>query len=313
MNKKVGIITGVIIAVLILVFGVSKFKSNDVIQNNTKEMITVTDRNGEKKVPKNPKRVVVLDYGALDTMKAINKEPVGVPKQNLPNYLSMYKDDKYTDIGGVKEFNMEKINELKPDLIIIEGRQASYYDELNKIAPTILLGTDGTDHFGSLEKNAKVIASIYGVEDEVEGKIKDLNARAEKVAKKVKAGNKNALVTMVSEGNISAFGKGSRYSVIYDKFGFTPIDNIEVSKHGKNISSEYLVSKNPEYIFVVDRGAITGDKKPAKDVVENELIKNTKAYKDGNIVYLDAQVWYLGGCGLMSTDLMINEIEKAIN
>ena len=61
MNKKVGIITGVIIAVLILVFGVSKFKSNDVIQNNTKEMITVTDRNGEKKVPKNPKRVVVLD------------------------------------------------------------------------------------------------------------------------------------------------------------------------------------------------------------------------------------------------------------
>lgn len=313
MNKKVGIITGVIIAVLILVFGVSKFKSNDVIQNNTKEMITVTDRNGEKKVPKNPKRVVVLDYGALDTMKAINKEPVGVPKQNLPNYLSMYKDDKYTDIGGVKEFNMEKINELKPDLIIIEGRQASYYDELNKIAPTILLGTDGTDHFGSLEKNAKVIASIYGVEDEVEGKIKDLNARAEKVAKKVKAGNKNALVTMVSEGNISAFGKGSRYSVIYDKFGFKPIDNIEVSKHGKNISSEYIVSKNPEYIFVVDRGVIVGDKKPARDVVENELTRSTKAYKDGNIIYLDAQVWYLGGCGLMSTDLMINEIEKAIN
>lgn len=313
MNKKVGIITGVIIAVLILVFGVSKFKSNDVIQNNTKEMITVTDRNGEKKVPKNPKRVVVLDYGALDTMKAINKEPVGVPKQNLPNYLSMYKDDKYTDIGGVKEFNMEKINELKPDLIIIEGRQASYYDELNKIAPTILLGTDGTDHFGSLEKNAKVIASIYGVEDEVEGKIKDLNARAEKVAKKVKAGNKNALVTMVSEGNISAFGKGSRYSVIYDKFGFKPIDNIEVSKHGKNISSEYIVSKNPEYIFVVDRGVIVGDKKPARDVVENELTRSTKAYKDGNIIYLDAQVWYLGGCGLMSTDLMIKEMEKAIN
>ena len=246
-------------------------------------------------------------------MKAINKEPVGVPKQNLPNYLSMYKDDKYTDIGGVKEFNMEKINELKPDLIIIEGRQASYYDELNKIAPTILLGTDGTDHFGSLEKNAKVIASIYGVEDEVEGKIKDLNARAEKVAKKVKAGNKNALVTMVSEGNISAFGKGSRYSVIYDKFGFKPIDNIEVSKHGKNISSEYIVSKNPEYIFVVDRGVIVGDKKPARDVVENELTRSTKAYKDGNIIYLDAQVWYLGGCGLMSTDLMIKEMEKAIN
>ena len=88
------------------------------------EMITVTDRNGEVEVPKNPEKVVVLDYASLDILDEIGVESVvGVPKNGIPEYLDKYEDEKYTDIGGVKEFNFETINELDPDLIIIEGRQ----------------------------------------------------------------------------------------------------------------------------------------------------------------------------------------------
>lgn len=314
MNKKVGIIVGLIIVVLGGFFGFSKLKSNEANAEGKKEMVTVSHRKGETEVPKNPEKVVVLDYGSLDIMTSIGKEPVGLPKSGLTSYLSKYKDDKYTDLGTLKEFDMEKINELKPDLIIIEGRQEKFYDELNKIAPTIMLGTEGSDHFGSLDRNVKAIGTIYGVEEQMKEKMDSLNKRMEEINKKVKADNKTALITMVNEGNISVFGKGSRFGIIYDNFGFAPADDkIEVSNHGQNISYEYLVSKNPEYLFVIDKGVVAGgNQKPAKDVIENDLTKKTKAYKDGKIIYLNTQVWYLGGSGLMSTEAMIDEIEKSL-
>ena len=43
---------------------------------------------------------------------------VGLPKGSLPEYLSKYKEDKYSDLGGLKEPDFEAINELNPDLII---------------------------------------------------------------------------------------------------------------------------------------------------------------------------------------------------
>ena len=41
---------------------------------------------------------------------------------------------------------MEKIFELTPDLIVISGRQADYYEELNKIAPTINLSLNNENY-----------------------------------------------------------------------------------------------------------------------------------------------------------------------
>ncbi|MEG2737576.1 siderophore ABC transporter substrate-binding protein [Clostridium sp.] len=314
MNKKIGIIVSVIVIAMIGAFGYSKFVEDKDVFGEEKETVLVTHRKGETKVPKNPERVVVLDFGSLDIMQTIGKKPIALPKSGLPSYLEEYKESKYEDLGTLKEFDMEKINELKPDLIIIEGRQEKFYDELNKIAPTIMLGTEGSDHFGSLDRNIKAIGAIYGEEGKLNEKIEGLNKRIEAVSKKVSSNKKTALVAMVNEGNISVYGQGSRFGTIYDKFGFTPADdNIEVSSHGQNVSYEYLASKNPDYLFVIDKGIVAGgNQKPAKDVIENELTKNTKAYKDGNIKYLNTQVWYLGGSGIMATEAMVEEIEKAI-
>ncbi|MDZ7548199.1 siderophore ABC transporter substrate-binding protein, partial [Clostridium perfringens] len=187
------------------------------------------------------------------------------------------------------------------DLIIIEGRQESFYDELAKIAPVVFLGTKDGDHFGSLKTNVEVLGTIFGKKDLAEDKLKAIDKRVEELNKKVKETNKTALVTMVSDSKISVFGQGSRYRMIYDKFGFTPADDkIEVSGHGQDVSYEYLKAKNPGYLFVVDRGAVVGgNQKPAKEVIENELVKTTDAYIEGNIVYLNPQAWYIGGSGLM--------------
>ena len=78
-----------------------------------------------------PARVVVLDYGTLDTFDALGvKAKLAVPKSYMPAYLSKYNADEYENVGGVKEFNLETINSFKPDLIVISARQQDYEKKL---------------------------------------------------------------------------------------------------------------------------------------------------------------------------------------
>ena len=275
--------------------------------------VVVTDQKGDVEISVNPKNVVVLDYGSLDIMTKLGVEPVALPKSSLPSYLDKYKDDKYVDLGSVKEFDLEKINEVEPDLIIIEGRQEAFYDDLKKIAPVLYLGTVNSDIFASAENNAKVLGKIFDNEEGVTAELDKINSRLEAVNSKVKENNATALMTMFNEGSLSVYGEGSRYDMVYSKFGFTPADTqIEVSDHGQNISFEYIKEKNPDYLLVLDRGAITGTQVSVKENVENELVKTTKAYENGNIVYVNPQAWYVGGSGIMAIDTLISDMETAL-
>ena len=75
-----------------------------------------------------------------------------------------------------------------------------------------------------------------------------------------------------------------------------------------------LLDKNPDYIFVIDRDYARNveGSKAAKEVMENEIVMKTDAYKNGNIVYLTPDVWYLAEGGVMATDIMISDLEGAI-
>jgi len=289
-------------------------QSNNTKNEATVETVTISHRGGETEVNKNPKNVVVLDYGSLDILSEMGLDVVsGLPKKSLPSYLDEYKADKYTDLGSVKEFNLESINELNPELIIIEGRQADSYDEFSKIAPTIYLGSDGANYLETLKNNVTVLGQIFDKEDVASEKIEEIENRMNSVKETVKSENLNALVTMVSDGSMSVYGEGSRFNIIYNELGFIPADGtIEVSNHGQSISNEYLATKNPDYLFVVDKGAMTGEGQPAKEIIENELVKTTNAYKNGNIVYLNPQTWYVGGAGLKAANAMLAEVEGAL-
>lgn len=312
MNKKVLAIVALAVTAVV---GISVFasKGENKKEVKTKETIKVTDRKGEVEVPKDPERVIVLDYSSLDTMEFLGEEAIAVPKSNLPEYLSEYNDEKYEDLGSVKKFDIEKINELNPELIIIEARQEEFYDELSKIAPTILLGRDGNDHIKSLEYNVKVLGDIFGESQKAQEKVEQINARILEISDSVKNMNANALVTMLDNGEISGFGKDSRFGMIYNELGFKEIDeNLGESSHGNSINSEYILNKNPQYLFVIDKAAVSASSDSNKDVIENDLIKKTEAFKNGKIVYLDTKAWYVGGPGIMATEVMLSEIEQNI-
>lgn len=265
-------------------------------------------------VTKNPGKVVVFDFGMLDTLDKMGVEVIGVPKGGqIPPYLSKYEDDKYENVGSLKEPDFEKIAEIGPDLIIISARQAELYEEFKGIAPTIYLALDTTNYIDSFKSNVQTLGKIFDKEDFINDELAKIDTRIEEAKSKVSELGKNALIILANEGKISAYGPSSRFGLVHDVVGFEAADpNIEVSTHGQSISFEYIVEEDPDYLFVIDRTAVVGGETAAKETVENELVQNTKAYKEGNIVYLDPNYWYLSGGGLVSVSEMIAEIEESI-
>mgnify|MGYP000856164635 CR=1 FL=1 len=62
----------------------------------------------------------------------------------------------------------------------------------------------------------------------------------------------------------------------------------------------------------MDRAAVAGEDISAKQVIKNDLIKSTTAYKNANITYLDAHVWYVSSGGITGTMKMVEEIQNSI-
>lgn len=205
----------------------------------------------------------------------------------------------------------------EPDVIFIGGRLSSSYDALSEIAPVVYLSTD--TEIGvveSVRKNASTIASMFGLEDQVEELMADFDGRIE--ALHTFAEGKTAIVGMCTSGSFNILGDDGRCSIIGREIGFENIgvmDEETTSTHGNESSFELVVELNPDYMFVLDRDAAIGTDgaQLAQEIVENELVMETDAYKNGQIVYLEhSAVWYTAEGGVTALDLMLADLEGVL-
>ena len=278
-----------------------------------KEMITVTHELGETEVQKNPEKIVVFDFGVLDTLEQLGIDVTGVPQGNIPSYLEKYESDDYENVGSLKEPDFEKIAIIDPDLIIISGRQADLYDQLQELGDTIYLGVDPNRYMDSFKENLDIIGEVFEKETEVADALSDIEATISEVKEKAEDNDEKALIILANDDKISAYGSNSRFGIIHDVFGIPAVDeNIEVSTHGMNVTFEYVAENNPDILYVIDRSAAIGEESSAKQIVENKFTEKTNAYKNDRIYYLNPDYWYLSGGGLISVSEMAKEIETSL-
>ena len=111
-------------------------------------------------------------------------------------------------------------------------------------------------------------------------------------------GKGKGLVVLVNGGKMSAFGPSSRLGGwLHKDIGVPAVDeSIKEGSHGQPISFEYLKEKNPDWLFVLDRGAAIGEEgQAAKDVLNNPLVAETNAWKKGQVVYLVPETYLAAG------------------
>lgn len=329
MRKLTGVLLAGAMAVSLAACGQAEEKSNtskkaetEQTKEQTPENVMIKSFNGNKEevnleVPYNPERIAVLDMASLDILDnlGMGDRVVGSASTSL-EYLTDYVDnEEVANLGTIKEADLEAVMECDPDVIFIGGRLASSYDALSEIAPVVFLSTESElGIVKSVTKNAETIASMFGLEDEVSKKTEGFDERI-KALKKTAEG-KTALVGMTTSGSFNLMGNDGRCSIVGREVGFENLTAAEsTSTHGNEASFETVVEKNPDYIFVMDRDSAIGadGAQTAKEIVENELVMGTDAYKNGRIIYLEhPAVWYTEEGGITALNIMLSDLENAL-
>lgn len=275
------------------------------------EEIIVTHAQGETVLPAIPETVLTFDLASLSTLDVLGIPVAGVPEIGLPESLSQYADT--LKVGSLFEPDYEAVNAAEPDLVIVAARSAAVYPQLSEIAPTIDLTGDNTRFLAAQQHNAEILGQIFGKEEEVAALWADLEAQMESVrAQTAEAGN--ALIVSVSGGEITAYGPGSRFGWIHDDLGLMPvIEDIEEATHGEAISFEFILEANPDWLIVLDRDAAIGEQaEAAAQVLDNELMHETTAWANDQVIYIEPANWYLVMGGLGALPEMVADIGDAL-
>lgn len=303
----------------------SKSESAKAAEESIPESVTLTTWNAtgetvEVEFPYDPQRLAVMDLAVLDILDNIGcgDRVVGVSKGSSIDYLQDYvNDDALLNLGTVKEADMEAVMECEPDVIFIGGRLGSMYDELSKIAPVYQIKTDVSA--GLVESTAGIalaIASLFGEQDQIEALVSNYTDRI--TALQTAAEGKTAIVGMVNAGGFSLLGNDGRCSLIGREIGFENVGvdaDTDTSAHGNEASYEFVLDKNPDYIFAMDRDAAIGTQgaQLAAEVLDNELINKTDAAQNGRVVVLaHSNVWYTAEGGITALSVMLQDLEDAI-
>ena len=283
------------------------------------ETVTITSLNAEREpveleVPYDPQRIAILDMPSLDILDrlGLGDRVVGSATTTLAYLQAYVPGDTIANLGTIKEADLEAVMACEPDVIFIGGRLSASYDALSEIAPVVFLSTD--TEIGvveSVRNNATTIASMFGLEAQVDELMAGFDARIEALA--AFAEGKNAIVGLCTSGSFNILGSDGRCSIISVEVGFDNLGDGDVTAtHGNESSFELVVELDPDYMFVLDRDAAIGTDgaQLAQEIVENELVMDTDVYKNGNIVYLaNPTVWYTAEGGITALDIMLQDLE----
>lgn len=293
--------------------------------------ITIKSMNGDKEyvdleVPYDPQRIAVIDMPSLDIIDSLGlgDRVVGSAKVTI-EYLTDYNPDdsngKIANLGSVKTADLEQVAACEPDIIFIGGRLSKSYADLSVIAPVVFLGVDYEKGIvQSTTDNAKVIASIFGKEAEIDAKMTGYQTRIDVLGAVLK--DKDILLAMYNNNAMSLMDTESQLNIMAKELGGRnlgeTVGEVDKATHGEDASWETIINLNPEYIFILDRSTATGAADEgvlgAKEVIENDLIKQLDCYKNGKIVYFikHANVWYTSTGGIQALDAMLSDLEEAL-
>ncbi|MFS4439232.1 siderophore ABC transporter substrate-binding protein [Paracoccaceae bacterium GXU_MW_L88] len=273
--------------------------------------VTVATAQGEQTVETLPDTLVVYDLAAMDSLNALGVTPDGGP-DNLR--LDSLEGLEVEAVGTLFEPDLEALAGMEPDLIIVGGRSQAQAETVAEIAPTLDM-TLGED----LITDAKARITAYGTLFERETEAEELNAALDEKVAAVQAaaeGKGTALVVLTNGPKISGYGPGSRFGWIYDVTGMdAAIEDFDPEAgHGNAMSHELIAEANPDWLFVLDRGAAIGEEgQSAAQTLDNPLVAETNAGQNDQIVYLPAGELYIGGGGYASLTKVIDSMTAALS
>ena len=156
------------------------------------------------------------------------------------------------------------------------------------------------------------LGKIFGKEKLAKEKSAELDSKVKELRQLTRNRPEKALVVLHNNGSFSSFGKQSRYGFIFNELGVQPANSTEeTGLHGQPISSEFIKQADPDIIYIVDRTAVMERRAIiTADNISNPLLRQTKAWKNGHVIFVDADAWYIAAASPTAINIMLNDIAK---
>lgn len=270
---------------------------------------TIVHDFGTTELKKAPKRIVILDNLYGEILDPLDITPVGATtgQANSQEFSTLfkkqYKDAEVISVGWQANPDLDKISELKPDLILMTGEQEDLYDEFSEIAPTVGYQINTDENWDYHETSLKV-AEIFDKRDEMKKDLDRLDAREAVFAENVKAkfGNQKLMYLRVTDNDIRYYAYG-HFGYLYDTYHFNRVETFNPDDMFQVIDPDKLKDINPDLLIV---------QADSQELLDNKL-KNSpvwtslKAVQNNKVIYADYSTYMLG-FGIVSQEAIMKQI-----
>ena len=270
---------------------------------------TIVHDFGTTELKKAPKRIVILDNLYGEILDPLDITPVGATTGQADSqefstlFKKQYKDAKVISVDWQGNPDLDKIAELKPDLILMTGEQEDLYEKLSEIAPTVGYQINTDENWDYHETSLKV-AEIFDKRDEMKKDLDRLDAREAVFAENVKAkfGNQKLMYLRVPDNDIRYYAYG-HFGYLYDTYHFNRAETFNPDDMFQVIDPDKLKDINPDLLIV---------QADSQELLDNKL-KNSpvwtslKAVQNNKVIYADYSTYMLG-FGIVSQEAIMKQI-----
>ncbi|MGH3904626.1 MAG: ABC transporter substrate-binding protein [Pseudonocardiaceae bacterium] len=262
---------------------------------------------GNTEIAGQPKRVVVLDTGELDSVLALGVTPVGAVRADATSGLQSYLADRTHDVktvGTINEPDLEAIAALQPDLILSNKvRHEAIYDRLSGIAPTVFAEKVGV----AWKENFLLAGDALDKREDAGHILAEYEQKAKQVGQQFgdPSGRTVSMVRFIP-GSIRLYAKGSFIGTILDDAGFVRPASQQVDKTFVEVSPEKISQADGDLLFFAAYGS-TGQAEQDK-LTAGPLWQRLGAVSGGRAHEVPDDLWYLG-IGPIAADLVLDDLK----
>lgn len=241
--------------------------------------VTITDSFGRKvTLDKKPERIVSLAPNITETVAALNASDRLVGRTDYCDFPENIKSVQ--SIGTLEQPNIEKIVDLKPDVVIASSLVSKdVVQKLEKLNVKVAV-ISGVESFDGVYQTIGNVAKLIG-EDEAGAKIiSDMKKKVTDITEKVKNAKKPKVYYVVGFGQSGDYtaGKGTFIDELIQMAGGT---NAAGDVQGWKYSLEKLVENDPD-IMICSKYF---DSK--KGIIAANGYKDLRAVKEGKLFEID--------------------------
>ncbi|MGG3125103.1 Fe(3+) dicitrate ABC transporter substrate-binding protein [Priestia megaterium] len=277
-----------IMSILLVLAGCGTNQGSSKEDSNSNQKVAIKHELGTTNVPKNPKKVVVLELSFVDALQGLGMNPVGIADDNKKDMIEKLVKGKvdYTSVGTRQQPNLEVISSLQPDLIIADvQRHKAIYKDLEKIAPTIELNSRESTYEDNIDA-FKTIAKATGKEKQAEKRLSEHKATIAQLKKELKQENgQTILPAVVRDTSFQAHTSSSYDGEFLEELGLK--DAVQSKEAYAEMNLEQLSDINPDILILANNeGKLLTD-----GWKTNPLWKNLKAVKNNKVFVVDRDLW----------------------